>query len=112
MFWYGDQSLWTMLSVDGSWEALPKDEHGYTQKTFWWADGYLWNEEPQPEFLLTAERLDAKALLIESGEITNAYTDETGSSILTGILISDVGCWQITGYYRGHELSFVVDVKP
>jgi hypothetical protein len=110
-FWYGSPGLWTMLPEDGIWAQLPRDEHGFTQKIFWWADGYDWIEDSEPVFRLTGERLDGKAPQIDSREATNANTSETGSSILTGILIPTAGCWRITGEYRGAELSFVVFVK-
>src|SRR5215212_693962 len=60
-FWYGSSSLWTAVRENGIWEALPHNPKGYTQKVFWWRDGYVWNEEPQPELIVTGERLDAAA---------------------------------------------------
>ena len=58
-FWYGDNSLWTLIPNSGIWAGLPHDGKGYGQKVFWWREGYSWTEEPQPEIIVTAERLDA-----------------------------------------------------
>jgi len=109
-FWYGSEGLWTMLLEEAGSE-LPLSEDGFIQKLFWWADGYVYSEEPMPEFLLLGERLDTNAPVIESTEATNAFS-EYGSSILTGVAIPTEGCWQISGRYRGETLSFVVEVVP
>ncbi|HSM72137.1 MAG TPA: hypothetical protein VK851_11395, partial [Anaerolineales bacterium] len=60
-FWHGSEELWTMLPVNGVWAALPHNPEGYTQKIFWWRDGYIWNEEPVPDLKVSGERLDGKA---------------------------------------------------
>jgi hypothetical protein len=109
-FWFGGDGLWTMLR-DEAWSDLPLSQDGYVQKLFWWADGYVWDEEPNPVFLLRGERLDGKAAMIESEEATNAFS-EYGSSILTSAAIPTEGCWQFSGSYQGESLSFVVEIKP
>ena len=48
-FWYGSNSLWTAVRENGIWEALPLNPAGYTQKVFWWRDGYVGNKEQQPD---------------------------------------------------------------
>lgn len=114
-FWYGTDDLWTMLSTDGTWWGLPYHEHDdgaghYSQKIFWWSKDYDIPTEPQPEFTVTARRLDAPALFYESTEATNAYTPKSGQAILTGVEVPTLGCWEFTGEYRGNDLSFVVEV--
>jgi hypothetical protein len=32
--------------------------------------------------------------------------------MITGVDVPTLGCWEITGRYRSHELSFVVSVTP
>ena len=115
-FWYGTEALWTMLRFDGRWWALPYHEHargggGYVQKVFWWNEDYDWQAEPIPEFKVTLRRLDGPAPVFESTQATNAYHPEFGSAILTGVEIPTLGCWQVSGSYRGHALSFVVRVE-
>ena len=56
-FWYGTTALWTRLPDDGAWYGLPHDEHGYSQKVFWWREGYHSQSEPQPVLTVTGKRL-------------------------------------------------------
>ncbi|HLO29382.1 MAG TPA: hypothetical protein VK249_09620 [Anaerolineales bacterium] len=111
-FWYGSNSLWTAVRQEGVWEALPHNPEGYTQKVFWWRDGYVWNEEPEPELIVTGERLDASAPPLNVSRATNAYASDIGSAMLVGVDFPTLGCWKITGKYGDAELSFVVWVAP
>lgn len=110
-FWYGTQELWTMLRENGVWWGLPDHGDHYVQKVFWWNAGYDWQAEPVPVFKVTARRLDGPAPEFETSRATNAFAD-FGSAILTGVEIPGLGCWEFTGSYRGHSLSFVVWVEP
>ena len=112
-FWFGSNSLWTSLPQDGVWAGLPANPGGYTQKVFWWREGYVWNEEPEPNLVLTGERLDAEALSFKGSKGTNAYASDIGSAMLAGVDFPTLGCWKITGRYNDEaELSFVVWVAP
>lgn len=111
-FWYGSNALWTAVPENGVWASLPGDPAGYTQKIFWWRDGYVWTEEPEPDLVVTAERLDGEAPLVESLRATNAYAGDIGSAMLTGANFPTLGCWKITGKYGEAELSFVVWIAP
>ena len=111
-FWYGSDSLWTAVRENGIWEALPHNPEGYTQKVFWWRDGYVWTEEPEPALSITAERLDGPAPVLRGSGATNAYAADIGSAMLIGVDLPTLGCWKITGKYRDAELSFVVWVAP
>jgi hypothetical protein len=111
-FWYGSSSLWTAVRQNGIWEALPHNPQGYTQKVFWWREGYVWNEEPEPELIVSGERLDAAAPPLLASEATNAYAGDIGSAMLVGVDLPTLGCWKITGKYSDSELSFVVWVAP
>lgn len=107
-FWYGTEELWTMLPDNGNWQQLA---HG--EKLFWWREGYVGSEEPQPELAVTARRLDGQAPAAESGPpATNAYHPDFDWAMLAGMQVATPGCWAITGHYQGHELSFVVWVGP
>ncbi len=110
--WYGSNALWTDLPKDGIWYALPHNPEGYTQKIFWWREGYIWNEEPEPNIIVTGERLDASAPPLISSKGTNAYAGDIGSAMLVGVDFPTLGCWKITGKYADAELSFVVWVAP
>ena len=111
-FWYGSSSLWTAVRRNGIWEALPHNPQGYTQKVFWWRDGYVWDKEPQPELIVSGERLDAAAPPLIASKATNAYAGDIGSAMLVGVDLPTLGCWKITGKYSDSELSFVVWVAP
>ena len=111
-FWYGSSSLWTAVRENGIWEALPHTPKGYTQKLFWWRDGYSWTEEPQPALTVTGERLDAPAPPLQASEATNASASDIGSAMLVGIDFPTLGCWKVTGKYADAEISFVVWVAP
>jgi hypothetical protein len=111
-FWYGSDSLWTAVRENGIWEALPHNPEGYTQKVFWWRDGYVWTEEPEPELTVTGERLDAPTPPLHASKATNASASDIGSAMLVGVDMPTLGCWKITGKYKDAELSFVVWVAP
>ena len=111
-FWYGSNTLWTAVRENGIWEGLPHNPEGYRQKVFWWSDGYVWNEDPEPELIVTGERLDAPAPPLNASKATNAYASDIGSAMLVGIDLPTLGCWKITGQYKDVELSFVVWVAP
>ena len=105
-FWYGTPALWTALRPDGTWNGLPYHDGGYSQKVFWWSQGYDW----QSPLTVTGVRIDGAAAPLRGSPATNAFAEDIGSAILVGVEIPAAGCWQITGHLRGTELSFVVRV--
>jgi hypothetical protein len=111
-FWHGSNSLWTAVPLDGTWRGLPYNPDGYTQKVFWWRDGYSISEEPAPPLAVTAERLDGKAPSVTGSRATNASAGDIGSAMLVGVDFPTPGCWKITGKSGEVELSFVVWVSP
>jgi hypothetical protein len=111
-FWHGTSSLWTAVPVSRTWENLPHDEQGYTQKVFWWNENYFWRSEPQPELTVTGERLDAPTPALHASKATNGFHPTLQSFMLVGVEIPTPGCWQITAEYKGSQLSFVVWVAP
>src|SRR3990172_11533760 len=111
-FWYGSNSLWTAIPQNGVWSGLLYNPEGYTQKVFWWREGYVWTEEPEPALTVTGERLDATAPQLNVSKATNAYAGDIGSAMLVGVDFPTLGCWKITGQYEKTELSFVVWVAP
>ena len=110
-FWYGSADLWTMLGSEGTWSGLQPGADGYSQKLFWWRQGYVPANEPKPALTVTATRLDASAPIVTVTDATNASAD-FGDAMLVGVTLPTGGCWQITGHYRGHDLSFIVWVAP
>jgi hypothetical protein len=110
-FLYGTTDLWTVLRSDGTWSGLPIDSKGYTQKVFWWSAHYGAGEGPSPALTVTGKRLGAETGPLIASAATNASAD-LGPAMLVGVVLPAPGCWQITGHYQGHDLSFVVRVVP
>ena len=111
-FWYGTADLWTAVLGDGTWRQLPHDETGYSQKVFWWRKDYNGESDPQPRLTVTGQRLDGAAPLLTASRATNAYHSSFGWAMLVGVDLPNAGCWEITGYLDGHNLSFIVWVEP
>jgi hypothetical protein len=107
-FWYGSPALWTLLYQNGSWWALPHDEQGYTQKVAFWRQGYNYAAEQQPDLTVTGRRLDGEAPPLVASTATNGFEAHVQSFMLVGVEVPTLGCWEITGRYGGHALSFVV----
>lgn len=111
-FWSGTAMLWTMVRVDGTWRALPYHNGTYTQKIFWWRQGYDYRTEPEPNLTVTGRRLDAPAPPLGASRATNGFRDDIGSFMVVGVDIPSPGCWEITGDSAGTVLRFVVWVAP
>ena len=111
-FWYGADTLWTLLRPDGRWHALPQDNHGYGQKVLWFREGYDMTTEQQPVLTVTGHRLDGDSTAFETSDATNGYHRDVGEFMLTGVTLPSAGCWEITGNYRQTSLSFIVWVAP
>lgn len=101
-----------MLSPEGElWRDLP-DEDGdgrFTQKTFWWSDGYSPRKSLAP-MTVTGRRLDQAGTFVAAGPGGGGSREDIGQFILVGIEIP-AGCWELTATYRSAELSFVVLVE-
>ena len=115
-FWIGTPKLWTNISENGVWRGLPHYTAGdarFRQKLFWWSEGYDWRTENQPELTITGKRLDGEAPPLATDQHANAgwTSDKEHAFMVTGIFIPTAGCWEITGHYKGEELSYVVWVS-
>ena len=112
-FWFGSSALWTIIPSNGVWNALSHNPQGYTQKILWWRDGYVWDQEPEPNLIVTGERVDESAPSLNVSRATNAYASDIGSAMMVGVDFPTLGCWKITGKYNNAaELSFVIWVAP
>jgi hypothetical protein len=108
-FWLGSEKLWTLRPIDGLWYGLRSDS-GYRNKVFWWRKGYDWRTENPPQLKVTGKRLDAPAPSLYLERANPAFIKIP--AMLTGVDIPTVGCWEITGDYKGDKLTFVVWVVP
>jgi hypothetical protein len=111
-FWFGTPKLWAALPTSGEWRGLrgynPTDL-SYRQKLIWWRQGYDWRAEPRPTLVVTGRQLDASEPPLEISNPSNGYNEQMKSSFM--IVAADfptLGCWEITGDYKGDKLSYVV----
>jgi hypothetical protein len=116
VFWIGSPKLWTDIPKSGTWQGLPHYAPGDTrfrQKLFWWSKGYDWHNENPPKLTITGKRLDGPAPPLSTDAHSNAgwTNDRDHAFMVAGIFIPTLGCWRITGHYRGEELSYVVWVS-
>ena len=112
-FWFGTQKLWTNLPVDGTWKGLPHyrpKDSAFRNKLFWWHEGYDWRAENLPELTVTGRRLDSPAPpLATDKHANNGWTNDPHHPFMVaGVFIPTLGCWEITGDYKGDKLSYVV----
>jgi len=111
-FWYGSPAIWTALSSDGVW-ILPRNADGtYRQKLLWWREGLDWRTEPQPNLIVVGKRLDGTAPVVAVASASSAFITTDRPAMMMGMDVPSAGCWEFTGYYRGHALSFVVEILP
>jgi hypothetical protein len=99
-FWYGTEALWTAVDVDGKWSMRNNvlNGKGYRTKLVFWRRGFDSRTEPEPKLIVTGKRLD--------GDAGNT------PGMMTLVDIPTAGCWEVTGHYGGHTLTFVVSVVP
>lgn len=106
-FWFGDAGLWTALPTSGTWRQLALGE-----KFWWWSEEFDVNEDPTPDLTVTARRLDGKSLSFQASGATNGYHESFDWAMLIGVKLASPGCWEFTGQYKGHPLTFVLWVPP
>lgn len=104
--WYGTEDLWTIIPSTGASIHAPGD------KLFYWSQHFMTASDDflQPELTVTAERLDGEAPTVTAPQANNGGRADTGTFMVTGVVLPTAGCWEITAEYRGASLSFVVEV--
>ena len=112
IFWFGSDHLWTALHNDGVWTGLPLNSDGYTQKIMWWSSLYDLPNEPEPALVVSGRRLDGDAPALRFYGATNAFADDIGDAMLTGVDFPALGCWEVTGQYKKTGLTFMVWIAP
>jgi len=112
-FWYGTESLWTLLGVDGTWNIhnnVLESQGSYRTKLTYWGRGFDWRRELKPELTVIAKRLYRQAPPVAAEQANAVYI--AGPGMMTAIDIPSSGCWEIKARYSGDSLSFVVSVEP
>ena len=117
-FWIGTDHLWTARSKTEVWTTAPRkpgheqEVQPLTAKTFWASVDFNWRTEWPVTLTVTGRRLDGSAPPLLTLRATNAMVPGPTPTMLVGVYVPTPGCWEITGHYKGQNLSFVVWVKP
>jgi hypothetical protein len=114
-YWYGTESLWTLLGVQGTWHIhsnVLEGEGGYRTKLTYWRRGFDWRREPEPKLIVIAKRIDREAPPVAADYASAVFVTTERPGMMTAINIPSTGCWELTAQYGGHRLSFVVSVQP
>jgi hypothetical protein len=113
-YWYGTNELWTLLPFDGIWHMqgnVDKDG-GYVTKLTFWRKGFNAIKEPRPNLIVTAKRLDEDSGSVAVASASAVFLTGKTPAMMTRMRIPAPGCWQITGHYGTHVLTFIVAVQP
>lgn len=113
MVWF--DKLWTSVRINGTWSGLlhyTLADPRFRQKTSWSRKGYAWRTEPNPTLTVTGKRLDVSAPPLAADPAKNAFVERDQPWMAVGIFIPSYGCWEITGDFKGEELSYIVRVVP
>ena len=106
--WVGSPKLAAHVPEDGHWTAMGPD-HNYFDKCWWWREGYRALDDPEPELVITATRLDASSAPVSVADATSAMF--TGRDLmLAGMAFPSSGCWEVIGQFRDEKLRFVFNV--
>ena len=109
-FWYGSEALAVLLNQAGTWQGMGRGSN-YRDKLFWWRKGYSGTSEPRPELAVSARRLDDESQRAHVSKATNAQHESLGGwAMLVMVEFPSPGCWEVTGRYKGEQLTFVVKV--
>ena len=107
--WFGSDSFAVLLPRDGVWLGMGRDRE-FFDKLFWYVAGF--GPGMEDEFSVSGRWLnddESSSSPLFSGA-TNAKLDEVGWSVLTGLGFPATGCWEVTGSFKGQDLTFVVRV--
>lgn len=103
-FWFGSDALWVHLPLEF--------EANQGQKVFVFSKNYRSAfSEPKPDLVVTGRRLDGESPRAISGHATNAIKVMGGPAMLVGMTLPAAGCWELTAYYRGASVTFVVQAN-
>jgi hypothetical protein len=112
--WYGTDSLWTQLWVNSTWHLENNVGKGkfYRAKLGFGRKEYDRLTVPLPKLIVAAKKLDSEAPLV-FGKHASVWSVGNNTLAMTALIdIPTIGCWEITGQYRGQAVSFVVSVEP
>ena len=107
-FYIGTRKLWALV-YPSPWRGLPLWPEGYRQKIAWWSEGYNAKADPLPAIAISGRRLDSIAPPLIVTGANGSWT--TADFIMSGVNFPTIGCWEITGTFKGAEMKFVVWIE-
>lgn len=109
--WHGSTELWTRIPADGPrWVDLPQNTPGlFTQKVFWWADGYNAIEEPAAVVVTATNLGTGEEYEFSDSDVTGGFRPDIGHFMIAGVELA-AGCWELTGEYQAASTSFVAEI--
>ena len=107
-FWHGSSKLAVLLTRNGEW-PIKDASRRYSDKLWWWREGYVASAEPEPPLVLVGKQLDGDRLTFELHGATHGLVDDV-DLMLTDLRFPAPGCWEVTGSYADTSLSFVTRV--
>jgi hypothetical protein len=102
-FLFGSRDLWVSV--------MPQPWRGLRHKIFWWRHGFNGATEQRPNLTLTIRPVNGNVTTSVERPATNAQFGGEWS-MLTMVDFPEPGCWEVTGAYGGHSVSFVASVAP
>jgi hypothetical protein len=109
-FWYGTESLWTLLGVSGTWNLGETEGVYRTKLTYFGNEVSIGGRTNQISPSLRNDLTAKCPLAADPAHAVFVTTERPG--IMTVIDIPSTGCWELTAQYGGHRLSFVISVQP
>lgn len=101
-----------LIGTGDLWVSLPAQPwRGLRHKIFWWRPGFDGAREWQPGLTLVMRPVNGNVTTSVDRPATNAHFGGEWS-MLTMVDFPAGGCWEITGTYGGHSVTFVASVTP
>jgi hypothetical protein len=105
-FWYVTNGLWTWLHADGTWPMGPDSVR--FDKSCWWRQGYVWQEETTPRLRASGRPLDAPRVGGDDRRCDQRLPRRHRRVHAARARPSAARCWELTGGYAGRSLRLVV----
>ena len=107
--WYGSSSLAALVPDNGHWKGVGKS---YSNKFWWWREGFSAIDEPKPRLKVIAQKLDGDRDLVIIDRATSGMgLQGEWHAMLIGMYFPSPGCWEVRGSYaEKEELTLVLKV--
>ena len=102
--WYGSPDLAALIPINGQWKGMGEDRQ-FSDKFWWWRQGFDAHSEPHPDLVIRAKRLDGPADPVRITRVTHGKRAHSSNSdsMLVSMKFPVSGCWEVRGTYEGFE---------